>query len=258
MSVSWIVNNSIGALLLPPLNMIVLCALGLLLRRRWPRTGLILSATALSLLAVFSTRAGAWLLLTPLENLNTPLTAAADRGAQAIVVLGGGRVSNAPEYGAQDIPSYVTLARLRYAARLQRETSLPLLATGGMPDGAAESEAMLMARVLREDFAVPVQWLEQDSDNTAQSAQWSARLLRQHGIRKVLLVTDAMHMPRSQKIFTQYGLDVIPAPTIFFSRMRFTPIDFLPSGEGMRLSRYALHEWIGLGWYRLRHRDSVS
>lgn len=255
MSAGWLFNSVAGALLLPPLNLILLALLGLVLKRRWPRFGPGLSMAALALLAVLSSKAGALLLVAPLESLTPALLAPRDSGAQAIVVLSGGRLSAAPEYGGRDIPNYWTLARLAYAARLQRATGLPLLVTGGAPENdAVESEATLMARTLRDEFAVPVRWLEHESDNTAQNAQFSARMLQADGVHRILLVTDALHMPRAQAIFAHYGLQVVAAPTIFFSHERLTPADFVPQGEGLRRSHYAAHEWLGMLWYRLRYR----
>ncbi|MFC3111370.1 YdcF family protein, partial [Undibacterium arcticum] len=85
MSLGWLFNNVAGALLLPPLNLILLGLLGLALRRRWPRLGPGLCVAALALLAVLSSKAGARLLVTPLERLSAPLTAplAAQRGSGA-------------------------------------------------------------------------------------------------------------------------------------------------------------------------------
>lgn len=254
MSSAWLFNAAAGALLLPPLNLILLCALGLLLRPRWPRVGLTLAILALAALALCSTRFGAALFISPLEKQNPPLQLSEASGAQAIVVLGGGRISNALEYGGQDIPSSPTLHRLRYAATLYRTTHLPLLVSGGQPDGATVSEAAVMARVLREDFAVPVRWQEPASNNTAENAQLSARMLREAGVRRILLVTDAIHMPRAKQVFTQTGLEVVAAPTIFLSNTRSTPADFLPSSQWLQHTSYALHEWLGLAWYRWRHR----
>lgn len=255
MSLSWIVNSTASALLLPPFNLILLCALGLLLYRRWPRFGLRLSVIALILLTLLGTRVGASLFIAPLENLNPPLSSARQSGAQAIVVLGGGRMADAPEYGGRDIPSAAVLHRLRYAASLQRETGLPILVTGGSPDGSKESEAEIMARSLQNDFSVPVKWREQGSDNTAENAQFSARLLRESGAHRILLVTDALHMQRSRRIFMQAGLDVVPAPTIFFSAQRWSWSDFLPGSTWLQRAAYAMHEWLGLAWYQLRYRN---
>jgi uncharacterized SAM-binding protein YcdF (DUF218 family) len=251
--IGWIINNIVSALLLPPLNLIVLGGIGILLCRHRPRAGLMLGIGALTLLALLSTNAGALLVVAPLENNSASLISAQGSGAQAIVVLGGGRLSQAPEYGVQDIPGFSTLVRLRYAARLQREAGLPMLVTGGAPDGASESEAALMARTLQEDFAVSVKWLESKSNNTAENAQFSARILQPEGMRRILLVTDALHMSRAKAIFARHGFDVIAAPTIFFSHERLSLTDWIPGGEGLRRSQYALHEWLGLAWYRLRY-----
>ncbi|RBA24674.1 YdcF family protein [Herminiimonas fonticola] len=258
MSLSWVINAAIGALLLPPLNLILVCGLGLWMRRRWPRFGLGLSITALLVLIVISTRFGASLFVTPLEQSNSPLLSAKDVGAQAIVVLGGSRISRAPEYAGLDIPSSPTLQRLRYAAKLQREIGLPILATGGAPDGAAESEAAIMARVLRDDFSVPVKWIEGASNNTAENAQFSYRILNAAGVHRILLVTDALHMQRAKLVFEQMGLEVIPAPTIFVTAMRPTATDFLPNAHWLQKSSYAMHEWLGLAWYALRHRNLTN
>jgi len=253
MSTGVIVNNIVAAALLPPLDLVLVCCAGILLRRRFPRFGSGLSIGALMLLVVFSTRAGALLLVAPLENRTMPLADARAAGAGAIVVLGGGRLANAPEYGGADIPSYLELARLRYAARLQHETGLPVLVSGGVPDGRGEPEAESMARALRGSFDTPVKWLESRSDNTAQNARYSADTLRAAGVRRILLVTDAIHMPRALGIFKATGLEAVAAPTMLFSRDRLSVLDFLPDGEGLRRTHYALHEWLGLLWYRLRY-----
>ena len=66
-----------------------------------------------------------------------------------------------------------------------------------MVDDTSWSKADAMATALRDDFGVPVKWTEGKSRNTAENAAFSAALLRPDAVRRVLLVTDAMHMPRS-------------------------------------------------------------
>lgn len=255
MNASVLFNSAVGAMLLPPLNLILLCLFGLMVQRRRPRLGLGIALTSLVLLAIFSTQAGARLLLAPLERQAMPLVSAASKetGAGAIVVLSGGRIDQTPEYGGHDIPAYVALMRVRYAARLHRETGVPILLTGGTPEGSAESEAAVMARVLKDDYSISAQWLEGRSNNTAQNAQFSAAILMPIGIQRIFLVTDGIHMPRSMAIFERVGFDVVPAPTALLSRGELRLSDYFPSGEGLRRSHYAMHEWIGLLWYRLRY-----
>ncbi|SFD05676.1 YdcF family protein [Massilia yuzhufengensis] len=248
------------ALFLPPASLFLAIAIGLLLWRRWPRAGRIVAGTGLAALAFLSTNAGAGFFVRPLERMTAPLLAPERAGAQAIVVLAAGRLQQAPEYGGHDIPDYTGLARLRYAAHLQRRTALPLLVSGGDPSASAATAAGkpryamadAMATALRGDFGVPVRWTEDRSRTTAENAHFSAALLRRDGVRRVLLVTDAMHMARSREAFQRAGLEVVDAPTMFFGDQAKSLGAWVPSAEGMRRSWYAVYELLGLVWYRLR------
>lgn len=253
------VNEIPRELILPPSSLFVLMLIGLLISRRFPLGGRVLTWGAIVTLFVLSTGAGARLFVAPLERLTVPLQALHNTGAQAIVVLAAGRVRNAPEYDGQDIPDYIALARLRYAARLQRATRLPVLVTGGngVEDGASWSKADAMAAALREDFGVPVKWVEGKSRNTAENAAFSAAVLRPESVHRVLLVTDAMHMPRARTAFQRAGFDVVAAPTLFFSYPPLSASSWLPSAEGLRLSWYAIYELFGIAWYRLRYQDPM-
>ncbi|VXC46775.1 YdcF family protein [Massilia sp. 9I] len=256
-----LINAIPRSLILPPANLFLLILIGLLVWRRWPRAGRIVAGTGLALLALLSTTAVADLFVTPVERMTSPLRAPEGAGAQAIVVLAAGRMRDAPEYGGRDIPDYTALARLRYAAHLQRRTGLPILVsggTGGTPsrDEPPYSLGAAMAVALREDFGVPVQWVEDKSRDTAENAAFSAALLKAGGVRRVLLVTDAMHMARSHAAFERAGLEVVDAPTIFFSGQARSIHAWVPSAEGMRRSWYAIYELIGLVWYRVRSGGS--
>jgi uncharacterized SAM-binding protein YcdF (DUF218 family) len=253
MSLSWFFTNLVAALVLPPLSLIVLGLLGWRLAKRFRLAGQAIVFLAVLLLLVLSTGAGSRLLVAPLENRSLPVPDPALADAQAIVILGGGRSFAAPEDGNRDQPGAQTLARLRHGARVYRVTRLPVLVSGGAPDRGGESEAAVMARSLREDFQIPVRWLEGTSENTAQNAAHAVRQLREAGIQRVLLVTDAIHMPRAIQIFSTTGLSVIAAPTDFLSRKTLSAEDFIPNPRFLRHSHYALHEWIGMLWYKVRY-----
>ena len=260
MSASLIASSIVRTLALPPLSLFLLVAVGWILHRRWPRLGRAVIILAMVVLFLLCTEIGASLLVRPLESLTTPLASSIDTRAQAIVVLAAGRLEHAPEYGGNDIPDYIALARLRYAAKLQHETGLPILVSGGnvLSSGDRKSKADAMADALREDFVTPVRWIEGASENTFENAQYSAKILRQDGVNRILLVTDAMHMPRAKMVFAQTGLDVVAAPTLFFGAGDIAALDFLPSAEGLRRSYYAIYEWIGLVWYWARNDGSAS
>ena len=247
MSTEWLVTNLLSVWLMPPLNLIALIALGLFIAPRRRRLGLAIAGSALSILAVLSTVAVGSFLVSTLERDMTPISAAQlrDGGAGAIVILGGGRNRGSPEYGGETISS-ATLARVRYGARLARETRLPVLVSGGKPDGGKASEADLMAAALADDFGLSARWREGSSINTIENARFSARMLEDAGIKRVILVTDAWHMRRSVERFRSAGLEVIPAPTNYATQLGLSPVDFLPTTSGLFNSNRAFHEWIGI------------
>ena len=204
---SWQLTNAVTALLIPPGLLILALAAGLAVLRRHPRTGrtLLVSATAgLYLLAMPIT---ATFLLQQWEA--PPLEAEQLKKAQAIVVLGGGKYAQAPEYGG-DTVSAKGLVRLRYAAALQRRTGLPLLVSGGSPEGGTTDEAKTMRIALEQDFGVPVRWSEDRSANTLENAQLTRKLLEREGIRRICLVTHAWHMPRARLAFEHAGSRLSP------------------------------------------------
>jgi uncharacterized SAM-binding protein YcdF (DUF218 family) len=254
MNTELIVSSIARAVLLPPFSFFILFLAGWALARRWPRLGGVVMGFMLVLSFVLCTVVGANLVVEPLESMATQLDASRAAGAQAIVVLAAGRIKHAPEYGGTDIPDYVGLARLRYAAKLQHETGLPILVSGGIVslDGSGPTLAAGLASALREDFGTPVEWLEARSTNTAENAMESAKILLGTGGKRVLLVTDAMHMPRAERQFRRAGFEVIAAPTMFMRVPSPGFFDFLPSAEGLRRAHHALYEWIGLFWYRIR------
>jgi uncharacterized SAM-binding protein YcdF (DUF218 family) len=62
-------------------------------------------------------------------------------------------------------------------------------------------------------------------------------------------VTEAAHMPRSLRAFTQAappGMRITPAPTVFISASESPWLEWLPSVRGQRLVSFTLHEWVGL------------
>lgn len=248
-----------SALLQPPGVLFLLAMLGWLGEvlgwRYWGRTLIIL---ALGILYFFSTAIGARLLLMPLENrylpLNQPLTGAEHPGA--IVVLGGGEVMDSP-HSRLETANARTLVRLMAAARLARQTQLPVVPSGGAPRFGVAAEATTMAHILRQDFHVtsPI-WPETHSYNTAANAADSRTLLAEHHIQKIYLVTSALHMPRAVAWFRLSHLEVIPVPTDYrLNQVRELKLDsWLPRAIFMEISSEACHEYLGLLWLWLQEQ----
>jgi len=176
---------------------------------------------------------------------------------EAIVVLGAGRNRFATEYEGSESTSLTGIERLRYAALLHRKTGLPILLSGGQPLPNTRSEAELMRDVLVDEFKVPVRWLEQDSHTTWQNAQFTDKILHTADIKSAWLVTQAWHMPRSMYVF-QPGNVKYHAASVSFGAVipwRDLYMKWVPQPNALSRSMIALHEWIGMLWYRLRKRS---
>ena len=248
---SWFTTNFIAAFLLPPLSLLLVLALGIFLLYRRRKFVKPLLLTAFGLLWIASTPYFAEGALRSLESRATVLDSQR-QDADAIVILGGGTYFHAPEYAGQDTVGEQTLLRLRYGAKLQRETGKPILVTGGKPFGNQLSEAQQMRIALEQDFRVPVRWTEDASDNTFENARHSFQVLQKVGINKIYLVTHAWHVPRSAEVFRRAGFEVVEAPTAFTTRYQTDLLAFLPRAESLRDSKIFMHEIIGLVWYQLK------
>lgn len=248
MSITWLLTNFLAAFLLPPLNLLLLGGFGLLLLKR--RRGLGQTLIGFSLAAL-------WLLATPfvgdgmLDALKPPASNLDGRQADAIVVLSGGSRYDTVEYGGDTVGRF-TLERVRYGAWLARKLGKPLLVAGGAPDGG-RPEGQLMRETLEREFGVKVRWVEDRSENTWENAHFSAALLKKEGISRIYLVSHAWHLPRALPAFEHEGLRVVPAGTGYSRGHGPRPLDFVPSAKGLYDSYLAMHEGIGLVWYRIRH-----
>lgn len=175
-----------------------------------------------------------------------------DRENIAIVVLAGGRLRLSPEYGHIDSVSSSTLQRIQYAAWLHRKTGFPILVSGGSLYGESTPEAVLMNQTMTSAFNIAPKWIEYQSKNTLENAQFSANILFENKISEILLVTHAVHMQRAKAAFESFGFTVTAAPTGFDSS---SPgwMSFLPSAEALHKSQQALHEKVGRLWYSIRY-----
>ncbi len=184
--------------------------------------------------------------------------------AEAIVVLGGATKPQSPPRPWVEVSEEGD--RVLYAARLYREGKAPLMIlSGGRIDwrGGGPSESADMAELV-QGMGVPESAILQDptSRNTRENAVNVKQIMESKGIRRVLLVTSAMHMPRSLMIFKKLGIDAIAAPTDFLSSQQDTSeltssaeaviLNLLPDADRLLRTTRAIKEYVGIGVYWLR------
>jgi uncharacterized SAM-binding protein YcdF (DUF218 family) len=223
----------------------------------WPRVGasrLLVKVAALMLLLF------CWMPVSMLivRTVQSPYSwqPPTDKQAGAIVVLAGAIHDPFPPLPLPLLGSS-TYERCRYAAWLYHEWEpLPLVLSGG----SLHSDPWWSYADVMRDFllrhGVPESKLimENRSRSTDENARYTAEILRQKAIRKIVLVTDAVHMRRAQKTFEKWGLTVIPAPCGFRPAYEFGWEDALPSWRAIMWNEDVLHEVVSLVWYWARGR----
>jgi uncharacterized SAM-binding protein YcdF (DUF218 family) len=251
---SDIIYYALQPWVLPP-GLNILCGLlGLLLSGGWPRVSRLLILMALLSLWLFSTPFGAYQLIHILQDRYPALNAKnlTPHSADAILVLAGGDKLDASSPQKHHL-SDATLHRIRYAVYLHQITALPIIVSGGRTKGSKKSPADLMAEVLRENFKIATAIKEDQSINTADEGKFSAPILKQHNFKRIYLVTNAWHMPRSMYAFQQAGIHAIAAPMGYMTRKPdyHSLLTYFPSAKALNTTHIAMHEMIGLIWYHI-------
>ncbi|MGH7095466.1 MAG: YdcF family protein [Stellaceae bacterium] len=235
--------------LAPPAIFITLCVIGALLTLYRPHLGVMISLVSSLCLYAAATPFVASYLLSRIEA-RIPLDGDLSR-AQAIVVLGAN--THRDGGGAKGTLGRVSLERVTYAAEAYRKLHLPIVVSGEREDDPRDTEAGLMAAALKTQFSVPVSWTEDKSTTTFENALFTQRLLQPANITTVVVVTEAWHMPRALWSFERVGFKALPWPaprdTLQDAELR----DFLPSIGALHDTFRALHETLGLAYYRMHY-----
>jgi uncharacterized SAM-binding protein YcdF (DUF218 family) len=247
----FVLGKILAALVLPPGSFIVLSLLCVMLIARGKKRAAIVAASITAFLVyAFSTSIVSDALLAPLEDAYASALSSGE--ARAIVVLGGGYNDDSPEYGGMGALTQASVKRAIYGLELARRYDLPLIFSGGkgLDSTLVGSEAEAAGRLWVSLGMSPDRMrLERTSVDTKENAFKTVELF---GAGPYLLVTSAYHMPRAMLSFGKAGASAIPAPTDYRARRsRLSWVDFLPGADELGASRLALHEYVGLLYYRL-------
>jgi uncharacterized SAM-binding protein YcdF (DUF218 family) len=219
---------------------------------QWRRSAITFLLLGTGWLYLCSTAMFAEFLMGTLESDSRPKALSVMEQADAIVLLGGAMRGDTHLGTYPDLNQQAD--RLLYATALYKAGKAPvLLVTGGaQPDARPEAQLMKEALAI---MGVPPRaiLMERNSRNTNDNALYSAVILNNKGIKRILLVTSAYHMRRAVPLFEKQGFEVIPAPTDY-QRLVSSHVlpDWLPSVDELSRSTTALREHVGFWVYRWR------
>ena len=255
----FLIKQFIKVLLLPPMPwLLMLLAVLVFWRRVWARKLLLVT-----LLLVCALHSGPlnYALRYPLESRYPPLIDPKSAGSyDAIVVLTAGSMA---ALGLIPFPSIneQMFRRLDEAWRLYRLQPKPIIVTGGHVDPFTPAkDENRIAREFLIRWGVPESHIigEAKSRDTFENALETQKVLQKHGWKRYLLVTSAIHMPRSMLVFSSRVPVPIPAPADFsVGEMELTPFAFLPNESVAPKIVEGLHEYAGwVNYYWRLHFSS--
>jgi uncharacterized SAM-binding protein YcdF (DUF218 family) len=252
----FLLKQFLKEIILPPMPWVVLLIIVLVFwRRRWARK--LLVATVALVVAAHSPLVDDWVRYS-LESRYSPLID--PQGAEpydAIVVLMAAAI---PAGGLAPFPriDQELFRRLDEAWRLYRLKPKPIIVSGGHVNPFTPSrDENRIARDYLILWGVPNDAIisEGASRDTFESAVEVEKILSRKGWKRYLLVTSAMHMPRSMLAFQSVAPEPIPAPgdfTVAFPEL--DPFRIFPNeNTGQRIYADA-HEYVGLVNYYWRVR----
>jgi uncharacterized SAM-binding protein YcdF (DUF218 family) len=203
-----------------------------------------------------ATPAGSGILSGPLVRAYEPIASREQaKGAQAVVIIGGGIVTQrADSFAVDDLAA--SALRMIEGARLYRLLGEPLMIvsggnTGKLEPPRPEAEAFRTALV---QLGVP--WarivVEDQSRTTREQAVRLKDVLGGRHIEQFVLVTGPEHMPRSVAAFRAVGLDPIPSPARLRPERDKPSWMLMPDRGSLGVSDGAIYEYLGLAYYRMR------
>lgn len=143
---------------------------------------------------------------TPLPNVFARLLSVSSQAqnADAIVVLGAG-IHRDGTLGKN------SLRRAVQGIVLYRQGLAPLIVFSGTSYEGSPVESEVRASLARQ-LGVPQEaiLLESHADTTAEEAENITAQLRQRGVKRILLITNSLHLRRAVPRFEKFGLKVFP------------------------------------------------
>lgn len=252
----YVLSKLIGTLLAPGILLAIGLTVGTVLLwtpRRWRAGRSLLTGILLACFALLATPLQPWLTGT-LED-RFPTNPALPAHIDGIIILGGA-IDPFLSRAHQRTSLNDAAERLTAAAALARtHPEARLLYSGGSADPLRPdaTEAPWASALLLDLGVAPDRLLvEGNSRNTYENALFSQRLVSPQSGQNWLLITSARHMPRAVGCFRRLNWPVIAYPVDYQSGgdMAWTNVDF--PVQRLHLLLQAVHEWLGLAYYRAR------
>jgi uncharacterized SAM-binding protein YcdF (DUF218 family) len=243
------VTDFIRNILIPSHIIVVTFIIGIILlfTRKRKQAAVVMFVLSAVIYLFFGTGIISMWFLGTLEHRYKPLASIEGlRDVKVIVILAG---------YAEKQPGLPTSSEVNFASAYRLIEGMRILHL--LPDAkiliSGQSEVPVIMKDLLVSIGLPGQKtiIDNQSSSTHESAVNVQKIVNGENF---VLVTSAGHMPRAMSTFRKAGLNPIPAPTNYLSIKEQRFIHYLPTPHHLVYSDLAVHEYLGMAWYRLTGR----
>lgn len=231
-----------------PMPILWLLLLGVVLWR-WRRLSRAVIFAAIALFLAVSLPASGKLLVSNLQSGAPAFDGKDPDGILGILVPSGGTFDDGT---GRWWPTRSSARRLTAALRIRDQLGLPIILSGGSPSRGQPPEVETIATLygLQGEHIR----LETRSRNSSETAEAVAAMLAGKPKPRVILVTSATHIARMSAALRHYGVTALVMPADDAGLEPLNLSDFLPSYRGLKLTRSAQWEFMGIAWYLFTER----
>ena len=189
--------------------------------------------------------ASLWLGSLTIINENAEDHCSENERLTSVILLPGG-LSWRPRDGGEKLSDW-SIKRANRVVELSNENVLDqVILPGGLGTGI-NSEAELLKKYLKNKIDVNKYAIAGQSNNTFENIETLLPLLDKQ--TPYYLVTSYWHMPRAKGVAGK--LSLVTCPVMTMNKINWS---LIPSLEAHWNTKAAIHEWLGLAWYRIKGR----
>lgn len=166
------------------------------------------------------------------------------------ILLGGGILTNTLE---GNVPEKNASIRILKTIELYNKSPKKIYISGGSPLQDKESESsvykkeLILLGIPENDIII-----EERSNTTKENSKYIKEMMNEKNIKSGIIITSAIHMPRSIEVFKDSNLNFYPAPCDFIAHLeKQNNFAYIPQFKVLKNLYSAFWEYIGLIYYKI-------
>lgn len=171
---------------------------------------------------------------------------------EVYILLGGGILTDTV---GGNVPAKNVYPRILETAKLYSKSPKKIFISGGSPLQNKQSESSVYKKELLS-LGIPEEdiLIEEKSNTTKENSTYIKWIMNEKNIKSGIVITSAVHMPRSMEVFKDSELIFYPAPCDFTTHIeKQNFFAYVPQFKVLKDLYSAFWEYVGLVYYKIRY-----